>query len=586
MACSLPQQIPSRNLTVYFFPEGSIVLSRPSSDKELHIDLVKNTVAECCNLSQESLGIFGIFLGSLKKPMYLLTDTVPEDATEISMLRLSLDPNKEAEIVGEDITARFMIFHELKFYYESGFLLPIPEGETKERINKLLCNAANSECEVIQIISRNYFTYTSRNYVVTCQRNLAIKPTSLSTDIVPIRVAMGPKEIVFFDISGEHVLIHWPWSNIVCFRYSQIYMKLIVLYIFVEDLMKKILRPIFINTLFSDYLRTVSLYMDKIQREMNDNAEVPGRTIEFQQEMFIGSRQYRGNDYPYHTRPYLIHESILDIRVENYLDIIAVDMYTSILQDKIQTSNNSILSTFLLRTPGVVYIPRCDYELEVTEEIQIRPLTLINKDQNKELKIQFLVYCNKTIAATQVLNSLGTFYCLPSSEKPEHVFQLYHLLENGVVKWLRSYSEVDDSMDTVYFSDIPPNTLTVNTKSLHPSKLMGIMQSLQLLNNKNAENDKSRDQICDHSLDEHPLQESYCSPPVGFLAPSNTPEHNPITPESNPSTPESSPVKNGHHSLACDSRNPFKLLQKVAEKLSGLLLDSSQSTLGKKVVYY
>ncbi len=131
----LPYQAPQESHRVFFYPEDSvIVIPRPPNHEILHVNTIKIAVAEHCSLKHESLCIFGIFLGSLDRPMYLLTDTVPEKAAELAMLRFSFNPILEAKVVEKDLTARSMVFSELKHSFERGYLLPKPKGKIKEKI--------------------------------------------------------------------------------------------------------------------------------------------------------------------------------------------------------------------------------------------------------------------------------------------------------------------------------------------------------------------------------------------------------------------------------------------------------------------
>ncbi len=350
--------------------------------------------------------------------------------------------------------------------------------------------------------------------MVTCKRAIAT-PISLSTDLIPIRVAVGPEGLEFFNVSGEHILIHWPWSTIVCFRHYEVFIKVMAIYILADDVMKNVLKPIFLQTLCSKYLLTLSFHVAYTHSKL--------RTVHrYQCRTHVSDRLFKIETCPYYMRPFCqIDARTGQPEVENIFEIISTELSVYIPGEALLASRNRILAAYLQRTPHSVYVPNSGHEFEEVEGISIKTLTLIKESDDTNLKVQFLVLQNQKMAVKEIFNSLGIFSHLPSSIKPEDKFKLYHEMHNGVMKWLIRDTILDNWMDTVYFKDKATTKPTDKVSSPNSAKLVSNMKTLSLSDNSRKSPGNRKIQS---PSSKHPLQNVYHPPQSGSLAPSNTPE--------------------------------------------------------------
>ena len=551
MSCHYPSDLESlRSITVFHYPEGcKVVFARPEEQHPVHSEMLKELVAEKCGLKKESLVIFGIFLGSPDNPLQLIVNRVPEQVVEVSMLRLTLGASKEEEVIENDPTARHMIFCELKKLYRCDYLLPMPEGQIKDQINKLLCSpSSDSETKLIRMISKNFYTYTSKNNLVTSPRNITKAAPSLSQDIVPIKVAIGLDALKFYDISGEEVLMNWPLSSILCIRDNYKHLKVMVFYIAVnEPPANVVMRPIFLTSLCSDYLGTVCAY-------------IKSRVLQLGNLSCYWSEQH----YPYLLQEVSSQKGLFITRIESYHRVIFNEMgmlysdecknasYVSLMEE---FGTKSILST--------LYYPKeTGCEFEAVEGINVRTIELVSKTDR--LKVQIPVYSGRKMRVNDLMHSLSRHYGLVSMLCPDTLFQVYDTMASGDTVPIVAKSIIPDCLSTLHFKRSVERKL--GHKNAPPASL-AVNKEEQKSHNENLQ------VFCSHSAatsrpPPHPLEVTYSPPSKGTLAPTNTPEEDiPVFSLQQWFSPSKTP----YSKLLCTSRNPFRLLERVADKLAALV---------------
>ena len=561
-----------KNVMVFFYPEDSrISLPRVTEDKKLCASSVKEAVAECRGLQPESLEIFGVFVGSLENPNGLVEEVVPEDVIEVSVLRLSFDPSKEDRVNDRDPSARHMIFCELKYLYERGHLLPMPGSGSKENINEnindLLCDITDDvEREIIRVISRNFFTYTSRNYLVTCQRNLGMTPFTLSKGVVPIRIALSPEALFFFDVSGEGIVMYWPWETIITVRYCKNCMRLMIIYILVDEMTHNVLRPIFMQTSCNSYLLGLSIYIDSLRCKLRADPS-----------------PLRQGTCPYYLREF----NHLDVqtagvnKVESYLEVLAREMGKHISDEKLKITNQSLIDQ--MRQPTAVYVPRIGSRFEVVGNIRIRTITLVNEIENQMFKLQFMVcFGQKTVVVRDVAQALARYYALADSVSPVETFRIYSCSES-VVQWLSNESVVSEAIEMLFFKTSKNCKPKQASMPGIPSKLVASMQRISLIDRifdrrerLSFRRHRSCPRLEDTAEKSHPLSQDYRAPTRGSLAPSNSPERCHSAP---PGGSRTEGAQNLLGSPSSPRRHPHLLLQDVAERLSKLVVPQDEAIL-------
>jgi len=431
--------IPSgRSITVFHYPECSkVVLERSNEQNAMHVETVKGLVGEKRGLKKESLVIFGIFLGSPDNPLQLLLDRVPKQAMEVSMLRMSLEAHKEEDVIENDPIARLMVFCELKKLYRCDHLLPTPEGKINLRIKQILgrTTSSDSEKELIRIITRNFYTYTSRNNLVTSPQNIAKRALSLSRDVIPIKVAVGLTSLVFYDISGGKVLMSWPLVTLISIRQNYKYVKAMVFYIAVSDSpTKKVLRPIYVISLSSDYLETVCAYM-------KSNLQHCGISHDY------------SDHYPYLLQKVSANSNSTITRIESHHLMISIEMDLCLSTEGIRAFLVSIMDDCMYKPLSAFYYPRKKQEFEAAEGVSVRTFLLTSKTD--QVKVQIPIYYGRKVRVKDLLHCLCRHYCLVSLLHPEELFQVYDLASSGATVRLASKSILPSTVDKLCFRRLP-----------------------------------------------------------------------------------------------------------------------------------
>lgn len=227
---------PKNNLiSIHFFPiqlKGAVVVSLPRPTFE---DL-KRAAGERLKLQSSSLGIFGIFLGSLASPKNLCieTDVVPKNISKVCLRRLSFNKDEERRVVDKDDAAMTLIFWEVKQEYDQRRIQPgLNRFETKvleKELRKGWCvpvfgsmiwPSVDSMKEFLRCIRTKRSSYYWSYYYKAelCSVNYSepifagVLPGIGDGDGLMLHLAMDKTGLIFLDTTGKE-LCCVPWCTV------------------------------------------------------------------------------------------------------------------------------------------------------------------------------------------------------------------------------------------------------------------------------------------------------------------------------------------------------------------------------------
>lgn len=267
------------------YPEITVKLFAPSN-KRLTVGRVKRQVGETLKLKEESLKIFGLFLGTLGSPRELLSDAefVPEDTYELIFQRLSFDEEEELVITNEDDYAMNLIFWEAKYLYEHDMILPRPKQETLSNIKALLLpeegesvtfkpnlSRMKNFMEIIHSIPFFYWSLYYRADYCTLRSSIASSGSYIGEGR-EINVVMNIEKLLFLDVSGNNIIeiASWFWDEVHLLRIEKSAQHLIMFEVMTEDQgesCKDVLKWISIESDCSKYLYSIAVHILNVLEE-------------------------------------------------------------------------------------------------------------------------------------------------------------------------------------------------------------------------------------------------------------------------------------------------------------------------------
>ncbi len=232
------------------------------------------------NLRNESLGIFGLYVGPLGFPKRLLVkeEVIPvEDYLHLCFQRFSFDAEQERKITACDVVALDLIFCELKFVLCQDRIWPLPSLLQLIELAQLLkVESPNSDSDTIdrkkQIVEKvrslSLF-YWSRYYLVReCGISLSLASLlELGTDVF---VALEFDKLVLID-SETSTTLSWCWSAVkdVCLQKDR--KNTFVANVLVSKDGLRMLRKISVDTVRSEYLFSVAIHILRLhERKSKD----------------------------------------------------------------------------------------------------------------------------------------------------------------------------------------------------------------------------------------------------------------------------------------------------------------------------
>lgn len=235
----------SLTFTVHYYPADSIKVEIPLdylTYGDLQVSYLKQAVGKALNLKDESLGIFGIYLGKLGDPKELCAEhyCVLDHTTDYCLLRLAPNKEEELRIISADEHALELVFWEVKFHYENNVFFSRPKKEIRRNMeyqkqftqlvmsSKVLMSKLAEEYRLyrphfkcshqslfVDVVRKIPLHYMSYYYVVEAcclKQTMEIDPPVKKG--TKINIVMDSDRCVALDITGQHELASWTWDEV------------------------------------------------------------------------------------------------------------------------------------------------------------------------------------------------------------------------------------------------------------------------------------------------------------------------------------------------------------------------------------
>ncbi len=204
---------------------------------------LKKAVGNALNLRDESIAIFGIFLGKMSDPQELCPEcyNVLDYGMDYCFLRLAMNPEEELQVIAADERALELVLWEVKFHYENNVLFPRPRSEIRQNMEyqKQFMHLVMSSGALMSKLTREYllyrpsYKYDYHSVFINVVRQIplhylfyyyVVEACCLkqTTDLNPpvnrgekIYVVLEPNKCITLDATGQHELSAWTWDDIV-----------------------------------------------------------------------------------------------------------------------------------------------------------------------------------------------------------------------------------------------------------------------------------------------------------------------------------------------------------------------------------
>ena len=263
-----------RNFIIHYFPGHSVTVGvHVAVGKPVKFQELMKHVGVALKLSQGSLKIFGLFMGSLGSPQKLCAgnEIIPAGTINLSFQRLSFDEEVEKIIIAEDDGAMELIYWESKNQFESNLIVPKLKLEQIEYFDKmiaLIIKGTLSPRRFVQAMGNLPFYFWSYYYRAndcTLMNNITAGAVSLERGKL-VHIVMNLEKLILLDASDEQKLASWSWHCLRCVKMQMTPIDLIKFEVLITDVDEIVpLRLISLETKHNTYMFSIALHLLKIQ---------------------------------------------------------------------------------------------------------------------------------------------------------------------------------------------------------------------------------------------------------------------------------------------------------------------------------